>query len=74
MPSALGPAALGLLAYISGKALVPVLQLLHIASYFAVELMKRWDLETMIVMKLITFFYGSYSSSGTIREACILYL
>ena len=30
MPSALGPAALGLQAYISGKSLVPMLQLLHI--------------------------------------------
>ena len=29
MPSALGPAVLGLLAYISGKSLVPMLQLLH---------------------------------------------
>ncbi len=28
MPSALGPAALGLLAYISGKSLMPMLQLL----------------------------------------------
>ena len=30
MPSALGPVALGLRAYISGKSLVPMLQLLHI--------------------------------------------
>ena len=29
MPSALRPAALGLRAYISGKSLVPMLQLLH---------------------------------------------
>ena len=29
MPSALGPAALGLRAYISGKSLAPMLQLLH---------------------------------------------
>ena len=29
MPSALRPAALGLWAYISGKALMPMLQLLH---------------------------------------------
>ena len=29
MPEARGPQALGLLAFISGKALVPVLQLLH---------------------------------------------
>ena len=29
MPSALAPAALGLRAYISGKSLVPMLQLLH---------------------------------------------
>ena len=32
MPSALGPAALGLRAYISGKSLMPMLQLLHVAS------------------------------------------
>jgi len=31
MPSALRPAALGLWAYISGKSLMPTLQLLHIA-------------------------------------------
>ena len=31
MPSALGPAALGLWAYISGKSLVPMLQLLRVA-------------------------------------------
>ena len=30
MPSAFGPAALGLLSYISGKTLMLVLQLLHI--------------------------------------------
>ena len=29
-PSALGPAALGLRVYISGRPLVPVLQLLHV--------------------------------------------
>ena len=33
MPSALGPVALGLLAYISGKSLMPMLQLLHVARY-----------------------------------------
>ena len=33
MPSALGPAALGLRAYISGKSLAPMLQLLHVQSY-----------------------------------------
>ena len=32
MPSALGPAAIGLRAYISGKSLVPMLQLLHVLS------------------------------------------
>jgi len=31
MPSALGPAALRLWAYISGKSLVPMLQLLHVS-------------------------------------------
>ena len=30
MPLALGPAALGLRAYISGKSLAPMLQLLHV--------------------------------------------
>ena len=30
MPSALGPVALGLRAYISGKCLMPMLQLLHV--------------------------------------------
>ena len=33
MPSALGPVALGLRAYISGKSLVPMLQLLHIPDH-----------------------------------------
>ena len=33
MPSALGPAALRLRAYISGKSLVPTLQLLHNVTY-----------------------------------------
>ena len=33
MPLALGPAALGLRAYISGKSLVPMLQLLHVCIY-----------------------------------------
>ena len=35
MPSALEPAALGLRAYISGKSLVPMLQLLHVYTYVA---------------------------------------
>ena len=34
-PSALGPAALGLRVYISGRPLVPVLQLLHKLSRLA---------------------------------------
>ena len=36
MPSALGPAALGLWAYISGKSLVPMLQLSNIYMYVIV--------------------------------------
>ena len=34
IPSALGPAALGLYAYISGKSLLPMLQLIHV--YWAI--------------------------------------
>ena len=37
MPSALGPAALGLRAYISGKSLMPMLQLLHVCTVVVVE-------------------------------------
>ena len=39
MPSALGPAALGLRAYISGKSLVPMLQLLHVIMSFTYVLL-----------------------------------
>ena len=35
-PSALGSAALGLLAYISGKSLMPMLQLLHKTWYYKI--------------------------------------
>ena len=38
MPSALGPAALGLRAYISGKSLVPMLQLLLVGQILSIIL------------------------------------
>ena len=41
-PSALGPVALGLWAYISGKSLVPMLQLLHV-QYFYITLLCNYS-------------------------------
>ena len=40
MPSALGPAALGLWAYISGKPLVPMLQLSNVCGVGEVKRLK----------------------------------
>ena len=50
---ALGPAALGLWAYISGKSLVPMLQLLHVRMVYVTDL----KVATYVYMQLSQLTY-----------------
>ena len=60
MPSALGPAALGLRAYISGKSLVPMLQLLHVTKH----------IEYVVVQVILCFLILARSTYSRNTRIC----
>ena len=77
MPSALGPAALGLRAYISGKSLVPMLQLLLVSctvchlnscNFLTVTSIFIYALQVILIVHLANTVQSSVLLQATIRK------